>query len=103
MLGEGSRTRGLALSGPPGKPWASRACAAAVLAVGGCLRRLLIVGKVQKPGGRSESQLRCCLHCCALHSPARFAKPGAGTKLPAVLSWANTRRAATGGAQGGGS
>lgn len=63
---------------------------------------LLIAGKVQKPGGRSESQLRCCLHCCALHSPARFAKRGAGTKLPAVLSWANTPHAATGGALRGG-
>lgn len=45
MLGEGSGTRGLALSGPPGKPWASRACAAAVLAVGGCLHQIINRGE----------------------------------------------------------
>lgn len=33
------------MSGPPGKPWASRACAVAVLAVGGCLRRLINRGE----------------------------------------------------------
>lgn len=45
MLGEGSGTRGLALSGPPGKPWASRACVAAVLAVGGCLHQIINRGE----------------------------------------------------------